>query len=227
MKFNVYLTIFISFLTLFCFQIRGQEHINKFDLNGKRHGVWKKYYSNNNIRYEGTFKAGKETGVFKYYDITDSSHPTITKKFKPNSITATVKFYTLKGTLESSGEMRGKNRIGTWLYYYPDEKTLMIEENYENGILDGSYKSFYKTGKITEILNYKNGKLHGNAKRYADNGVLLDDLNYNNGKLEGAAKYYNIYGKLIYAGNYKNDEKIGTWEYYEKGKKENISKLKQ
>ena len=221
MKFKVYHTLFISFLVLFCIQTSAQERLNKFDLNGKRHGVWKKYYSNNNIRYEGAFKAGKEIGVFKYYDITDSTHPTIIKTFKPNSTVATVKFYTPKGALESSGKMIGKNRIGTWLYYYPDEKTLMIEENYKNGVLDGEYKSYYKTGKITEILNYKAGKLHGIAKRFADNGVLLDDLNYYNGKLEGSAKYYNLYGKLIYAGNYKNDEKIGEWEYYENGKKEN------
>ena len=221
MGFKVYNIIFIGFLMFFCMQIQAQEKVNKFDLNGKRHGVWKKQYSNNNIRYEGTFESGKEIGVFKYYDITDSTHPTIIKTFKTNSNVATVKFYTIKGILESTGEMIGKNRIGNWQYYYPDEKTLMIEENYENGFLNGAYKSYYKTGKISEILNYKAGKLHGTAKRFADNGVLLDDINYNNGKLEGSAKYYNLYGKLIYAGNYKNYEKIGEWEYYDNGEKEN------
>ena len=111
--------------------------------------------------------------------------------------------------------------------YYPDEKTLMIEENYKNGILEGTFKSYYKTGRVTEILNYKGGKLHGNTKRFADNGALLDDLKYCNGKLEGIAKYYNVDGELIYTGNYANDEKVGEWEYYENGKKENVNKLKQ
>ena len=183
MKFNTNYIIFLSFSIFFCAGINAQEDINKFDLNGKREGVWKKYYSNNNIRYEGTFKAGKEIGVFKYYDITNSTHPTIIKTFEQNSNLAAVNFYSIKGVIESSGKMDGKNRIGTWLYYYPDGKTLMIEENYKNGVLDGIYKSYYKTGKITEILNYKAGKLDGSAKRFADNGILLDDLNYNNGKL--------------------------------------------
>lgn len=227
MKFKTYFTLVISFFMLFFLPLKAQEKINKFDLNGKREGVWKKQYSNNNIRYQGTFKAGKEIGVFKYYDITDSTHPTIIKTFKPNSTLASVNFYTVKGVLESTGTMDGKNRIGTWLYYYPDGKTLMIEENYKNGVLDGTYKSFYKTGKVTEILDYTSGKLNGNAKRYADNGVLLDDLNYKNGKLKGAAKYYNIEGKLIYAGDYINDEKVGEWEFYENGKTESINKLKQ
>ncbi len=222
MTFKVYHTLFTSFLMLFLAQINAQENINNFDSNGNKHGVWKKYYSNNNIRYQGTFKAGKEIGVFKFYDITDSTHPTIIKTFKQNSTIASVNFYTVKGTLESKGSMNGKNRIGTWKYFYPDGKTLMVEENYVNGILDGLYKSYYKNGKVNEILNYKAGKLNGPAKRYADNNNLIDDLNYINGKLDGAAKYYNIYGKLIFAGNYKNDEKIGEWEYYENGKKDSL-----
>lgn len=227
MKFKAYFIVFMSFLMLFFLPLKAQEEINKFDLNGKRQGVWKKYYSNNKIRYEGTFKAGKEIGVFKYYDITDSTHPTIIKTFKPNSPIASVSFYTVKGVIESTGTMDGKNRIGKWLYYYPDGKTLMIEENYVNGVLEGTFTSYYKTGKITEIINYSSGKLNGNTKRYADNGVLLDDLNYKDGKLEGSAKYYNTDGKLIYAGEYKDDEKIGEWEFYKDGKIENINNLKQ
>lgn len=218
MKIKVYSTVLFSFFMLFCLSLNAQEKINKFDLNGKRHGIWKKKYSNNNIRYQGEFNAGKEIGTFKYYDISDSTHPTIIKKFKPNSTIASVSFYTVKGIIKSTGTMDGKERIGTWLYYYPDGKTLMIEENYKNGVLEGEFKSYYKTGKVTEILNYASGKLNGNAKRYADNGILLDDINYVNDKLEGAAKYYNIKGNLIYAGEYKDDEKIGEWEFYKNGK---------
>ena len=227
MKKSNYFTIKTVILLLFCVQLQAQEKINQFDLKGNRNGVWKKYYSNNNIRYQGEFKAGKEIGVFKYYSVSSSEHPIAIKKFNESNNIASVTFYTVKGVVESKGEMDGKKRIGKWLYYHPDGKTIMIEENYLNGVLDGEFKSYYKTGVITEILHYKNGKLHGNSKRFADNGVLLDDLNYNNGKLEGLAKYYNINGELIYTGNYENDEKVGEWEYFENGKKENINKLKQ
>lgn len=220
-------SVVIIFLLLFGIQTTAQGKINQFDLNGKRTGVWKKHYTNKNIRYEGKFKSGKEIGVFKYYNAISSKHPVIIKTYAANNDIATVKFYTIEGVLESTGEMQGKNRIGKWLYFQPDGKALMIEENYENGVLNGEFKSYYKTGKITEFLNYKNGKLHGNTKRFADNGALLDDLNYKEGKLEGLAKYYNIDGQLIYTGNYENDEKVGEWEYYNNGKKENVNKLKQ
>jgi antitoxin component YwqK of YwqJK toxin-antitoxin module len=227
MKNKSFFTLSIIFLLLFAITANGQGKINQFDLNGKRTGVWKKYYTNKNIRYQGKFKAGKEIGIFKYYSAISSKHPIVIKTFNANNTIATVKFYSVEGVLESTGEMQGKNRIGKWLYFQPDGKTLMIEENYENGVLNGEFKSYYKTGQITEILNYKNGELHGNTKRYADNGALLDDLNYKEGKLQGLAKYYNIEGQLIYTGNYENDEKVGEWEYFENGKKENVNKLKQ
>ncbi|UMB54428.1 toxin-antitoxin system YwqK family antitoxin [Lutibacter sp. A64] len=227
MRVKVYYVLITCLFFLYNVSTNAQEKINKFDLNGKRDGIWKKYYPNNNIRYQGTFKAGKEVGVFKYYDITNATQPTIIKTFKPNSSLATVNFYTVKGILKSTGTMDGKKRIGTWLYYYPNGKTLMIEENYKNNELEGSYKSYYRTGKISELLNYTSGKLNGNIKRYADNGVLLEDLNYINGNLNGPAIYYAGNGKIISSGNYKNNERVGTWVVNEEDIQKKSNNLKQ
>lgn len=220
---KIYHAFFVIFLlSIIGFQpINGQEKINQFDTNGERTGVWKKYYNNKRIRYQGQFRTGTEIGVFNYYSALSSEHPIVIKTFKKNSNLATIKFYTEKGILESEGAMIGKNRVGKWLYYHIDGKTILSEETYENGILNGTSKTFYLTGKMTEVSQYKNGKLHGNLKRYADNGVLLDDLTYEKGKLHGPAKYYNMAGKLIYWGDYENDEKIGKWKYFENGKPEN------
>lgn len=205
----------------------AQSVVNQSDINGERTGVWKKYYNNNRIRYQGQFNAGKEIGTFKYYSALSSDHPIAIKIFQKNSNLAKIKFFTKNGILESKGEMDGKNRIGTWFYYHSDGKSILSEENYKNGSLYGESKTYYLTGKITEFSHFKNGVLHGNLKRYADNGVLLDNLNYNNGKLHGAAKYYNIDGKLIFWGDYENDEKVGKWEYFENGKPEDFKNNKQ
>ena len=196
----------------------GQEKINQLNLNGKREGVWKKYYNNKRIRYQGQFKNGKEIGIFKFYSASNSEYPEAIKTFEQKSNFAKVKFYSEKGLLKSEGEMKGKIRIGKWKYYHIDGKTILSEERYKEGILNGESKTYYTTGKLTEHLFYKNGKLSGNIKRYADNGNLLGDLNYIEGKLYGPAKYYNTKGKLIYWGDYEDDEKIGKWEYFEKGK---------
>jgi antitoxin component YwqK of YwqJK toxin-antitoxin module len=213
MKINNSLVVFFL-ITIFSFQaIFAQDKINQFNIDGERIGVWKKFYPNKRIRYQGQFINGKEVGTFKYYSALSSEHPTAIKTFLPDERKAKVQFFTEKGVLKSSGEMIGKERIGKWLYYHEDGKTILAEENYQNGILNGVSNTFYKTGKITESSYYVQGKLHGNLKRYADNGVLLDDLNYKNGKLHGAAKYYNIDGTLIFWGDYENDEKVGKWEF--------------
>jgi len=215
-------------IILFSFQsVNGQEKINQFDTNGKRIGVWKKYYNNKRIRYQGQFKEGKEVGVFKYYSVLSSEYPTVIKTFLKNSSQANVQFFTEKGILESEGVMNGKNRIGKWLYYHPDGKSILSEENYVNGVLNGESKTYYLNGKTTEFSHFKNGKLHGNLKRYADNGILLDDLNYMNDKLHGAAKYFNMDGQLIYWGDYENDEKVGKWEFFENGKPEDFDEINQ
>jgi len=213
MKINNSLVVFFL-LTIFSFQaIFAQDKINQFNVDGERIGVWKKFYPNKRIRYQGQFIDGKEVGTFKYYSALSSEHPTAIKTFLPDEHKAKVRFFTEKGVLKSTGEMKGKERIGKWFYYHEDGKTMLAEENYQNGILNGASNTFYKTGKITESSYYVQGKLHGNLKRYADNGVLLDDLNYKNGKLHGAAKYYNIDGELIFWGDYENDEKVGKWEF--------------
>jgi antitoxin component YwqK of YwqJK toxin-antitoxin module len=189
----------------------SQEKINQFNEDGQRIGVWKKYYPNKRIRYEGQFINGKEVGIFKYYSSLSSEHPTAIKTFLKGSTKAEVQFFTDKGVLKSTGQMKGKQRIGKWLYFNIDGKTLLAEENYKEGVLNGVAKTFYFNGKLTEVSFYKNGKLHGNLKRYSDNGVLLDDLNYNKGKLHGPAKYYSVDGTLLLWGDYENDQKIGVW----------------
>lgn len=216
-KYFYFFTYFI--ITIIISQtISGQETINQFNSNGKRVGTWKKYFKNGNIRYQGQFKKGTEVGIFKFYSPTSSEHPIVIKTFSKFNNAAIVQFFTENGILESEGEMREKNRIGKWLYYHTDGKVVISEENYVDGVLNGMVKTFYKSGKVTEILFYKEGKLHGNIKRFASNGVLLDDLTYENGELHGAAKYYNVEGKLLYWGDYENDEKVGEWQYSGKRK---------
>jgi len=226
---KIHHTLLLLFL-LFIISVQpiiAQEKINQFDANGKRTGAWEKYYNNNRIRYQGQFEAGKEIGIFNYYSALSSDHPTAIKTFTKNSNQANVQFFTEKGVLESKGEMNGKNRVREWVYFHPDGTSILSEEDYEDGILNGESKTYYLTGKITEFSHFKNGKLHGNLKRYADNGVLLDNLNYDSGKLHGAAKYYNIEGILIYWGDYENDEKVGKWEFFENGKPADFNKEKQ
>ena len=218
--------IFIGVLVMSFQILQAQNKINQFN-NGKRTGLWKKYYNNGKIRYVGQFKNGKEIGVFKFYSPLSSKHPIAIKTFENQNNIVKVIYFTIEGALESEGEMDGKKRIGLWKYYQDKGKKLLSEENYKNGVLNGESVTYYKNGKIAERLFYKNGKLDGSTERHAANGILLNNLSYKDGKLNGLAKYYDIKGKLIYTGNYEDDVKVGKWKYFENGKSVSVDKLKQ
>ena len=206
------------FFTVCVLPIFAQNGINQFDPNGKREGIWKKYYNNSRIRYVGQFESGKEVGTFKYYSASSSKFPIIVKKYHKEDALADVQFFTTSGILESEGLMDGKKREGKWLFYHSDGKSIMSEENYVRGKLEGSYKTFYPNGELTEITTYKNGLLNGNYKKYSIKGLLYNDFNYVGGKLNGMAIYYSRKtGDLIKKGPFKNDLRVGTWENYVDG----------
>ena len=221
--------VIITFLMSVLF-VNAQE-INQFDANNKRHGVWEKKFNNGRIRYQGEFNHGKETGVFKFYSAADSKFPTIVKEFNANDNTASVQFFSVRGVLESKGKMEGKNRIGKWVYFHKNGKTIMQEETYVNNKLDGEYKTFYPSLKPTVLSAYKNGKLQGSYKRYSISNFLYQDLNYVNGVLEGKATYYDRKtGNKVEEGQYKNDERVGSWDYYIDGEfshSEEVEELKE
>jgi len=228
-KENVWSIKMILSLLIFSFLIpvSAQDGINQLNSKGERIGVWKKYHANKRIRYTGQFENGKEVGVFKYYSPIKSDHPIAIKSFDADGMKAHVQFFTIEGVLESEGNMIKKNRVGKWVFYHPDGKTLMLEENYKDGLLQGPSQSYYRNGKVTEQKYYLNGNLHGQLKRYADNGNLIDDVNYEHGKLNGPAKFYNTDGNLITSGMYEMDQKVGNWEFFENGKVVSAKKIKQ
>ncbi|HFS66937.1 MAG TPA: toxin-antitoxin system YwqK family antitoxin [Flavobacteriia bacterium] len=209
-------------LFIFSNILNSQAQVNQFDAKGKRHGIWKKQYPNGHLKYVGKFNHGKEIGTFKHYNINGSKQPIIIRKFEPNSDIALVTFYNLNGNKESEGKMKGKRKIGKWIYFHKDGKSIMVEENYVNGKLDGEYKTFYPDGKPTVIAHYKNDKLDGKYQRYSIKNKIYEDFTFKNGKRNGYAIFYNrLTGLKLEEGNYLNNKKVGLWKFYIDGEEAN------
>ena len=210
------------FVFLFSFHLGLSEvnaqKINQFTKEKKRTGVWKKYYSNERIRYVGTFLNGKEVGVFKYYDITTSKHPIIIKEFSSTSDSSKVSYYNLDGKLRTKGTMLKKNRIGKWVYFFPNGATFS-EEFYTNGKLEGTLKNYYKNGNTLEITQYSNGMKNGVSEKFSDQEVLIEKVNYKNDILNGKGMYFELNGDLKEEGTYSDGKRVGEWEFYIGGKK--------
>ena len=204
-------SLFLSFL--FIYTSNFAQKINQFDANKQRTGVWKKYYDNQKIRYEGQFKNGKEIGIFKFYDETTSELPTIIKRFSETTDSVAVEFYLTNGKLQSKGFFIDKNRVGKWQYFFQDGK-IMSEETYNQGKLEGKLINYYPNGKPTEITTYTKGLKHGISQKFSSDGILIEEVTFENNILNGLAKFFELNGNLREKGIYKDGKKFGKWEFY-------------
>ena len=212
--------LFFLFLTVNLTTVDAQSVINQFDLDGKRHGIWKKDFDNTNQpRFEGTFVHGKEVGVFKFYKM-DGKKSVLSaiREFSPDNDDIHVKFFSSKGKLISEGHMIDKSFVGKWVYYHNKTKAVMTVEFYnDRGNLEGERLVYYPSGQMAEQSFYVNGKLEGSSKVFSGKGILIKDFIYHEGMLNGMSKYYNGDGQLLAEGVYRNDKKHGIWKYYENG----------
>ena len=131
----------------------------------QKEGYWKFYNKKGELVRAGTFKNGKETGTWEY--------------FQP---------------LRQKGQLVDGEKEGIWKSFHNDGSIRMVV-NYVNGQQEGKCESFYKNGKLSTESYYQNGKLNGpyiifsqsngDTSLYATyvddqrNGILK---NYSNGK---------------------------------------------
>lgn len=199
--------------------VSGQT-LNAFDADGKRHGIWKKYFEGTTVlRYQGEFNHGKEIGVFKFYHKNaKGNHPSCVKSFQNNSNVALVQYYTSTGTLLSEGKMKGKHRIGEWHSYERKTGVLIETEPYINGQLHGTKIAYYKDGKILQTQAFEKGLAHGKKIMYAPNKTIVSEYTFAYGKSHGYFVEYDSNGKKTITGKYSSNKPQGVWHYYKDGK---------
>lgn len=211
------LTILFFLITAHINLTASAQALNEYDAQGKRHGSWQKFYdSSKQLRYTGSFNHGKEVGVFKFFD-SSGGHPTAIKEYTTDSSFVDVTFYTTEGKKVSTGKMKDRKRHGEWLSYHQDGATIMIKEQYNNGLLDGQRNVFFISGLPALVEQYVDGNKEGEAITYTEEGKVLKSVTYKQDKLEGLAIFYNGYGQKEVEGTYKNNRKHGLWKYYKNG----------
>jgi len=195
------------------------QDVNKTDANGKKDGLWKGTYElSKRPRYEGTFKNGKETGIFKFFDDTKKGDVVATRDFTANDGSSYTIFYDQNKNKVSEGKEVGKAREGEWKYYHKGSKALMTLENYKNGKLEGLRSVYYPNTKIAEETTYKNGLKEGKYKKYGENGIVLEETVYKNNEYNGDAVFYEPDGTPASKGKFVKGKKAGMWQFFVKGK---------
>lgn len=214
---------YIIVILLITFSVFAQD-VNKVDVNGKKHGLWKGIYEESKrVRYEGTFEHGKEVRMFNFFDDTKAGTIIATREFNSNNNSCYTIFYNQNKNKVSEGKVVNKQFDGEWKYYHDDLPSIMTLELYVNGKLNGIRKVFYKSGAIAEETTYKNGIKDGRYKSFAENGVVLEESNYNNGEYDEQAIYRNVDNQIASQGFYKKGKKAGIWKMLEKGKLKDVN----
>ena len=90
---------------------------------------------------------------------------------------------------------------------------------FKNGVIEGSSKLYYPSGKLASVATFKNGKVEGLQRDYYENGKIKREISHKNGVVDGIAKVYYPTGKLMLEENYKNDQLDGIVKRYDESGK--------
>ena len=106
---------------------------------------------------------------------------------------------------------------GTEKSYYQSGKLKSIG-HFTKGILDGVVTGYYKDGSVQVVGHFSNGIKDGGVLYYYPNGSKQVEMFYDNGKLQGAVKTWYENGNVMKSIPYSKGMVHGTLEtYYESG----------
>lgn len=107
---------------------------------------------------------------------------------------------------------------GKCIVMYRNSSQIKAEMHYKDGLLDGSWTSYYVDGKIKQKGEYKGGMFNGKWESWSNNGSKLYEVHYKNDILYGRYLIFGNAGKLKEKGQYEANKRVGTWSWYnEKG----------
>lgn len=129
----------------------------------------KTYYSDGNVRWEGSMENGKRNGVWR--------------EFARNGILIGEYIY-------KDGTLNGPAK----LFFYSG-KTFK-ELTYKNGNLNGVYKEYFRNGQLYRKAWYEEGTGHGNVTLYNRQGVKERVYTLFNDQVNGKSYNYDVDGKL-------------------------------
>jgi antitoxin component YwqK of YwqJK toxin-antitoxin module len=214
--------------------------INQYTHDGKKEGIWERYYDNGQLSSKVSYKDGKQNGIWeRYYD---NGQLDMRGSFKDGKLDGIWESYWNNGQLLYKGYYKNDKKDGIWESYHPNGK-LNYRGSYKNDKLieelplteseqskkgklfiprrlSGENSRFIQWNKEQPIVDGErinqfthNGKKTGIWESYHNNGQLWSKGSYKNGKKEGYWEYYDN-GQLISKGLYKDGLRDGIWEYY-------------
>jgi len=202
--------------TIFFQALMAQDTINITDNHGLKQGFWRKSDTAGQTVYQGRFKDGKPTGEFRYF-YPNGKLKTIAVVSDNGKRAVTTSYFT-NGRKMAAGNYLNEKKDSIWQFFSESNGTLVSEERYNNGLIEGTSKVFYPDGGSSEMHYYKKGIRDGLWEQYYTDGMLKLRGAYKGGEKQGQFKTFFNSGQVMISGQYITGHQDGTWIYYtEKG----------
>ncbi len=193
-----------------------REAINRFNQQGQKHGVWKSFHPNNQLKTEANYDNGLLHGTFKEYDSRgqlikvlryNQGIPIVEKMETQDAVSYRKDFYS-NGTLKQAGGYIDTIPVGMHRYYREDGSIELAKEFDDTGLLlaegildenakkTGKWKEFYSDGSVKALGTYKNGKKNGEWVYYFPGGQVEQRGSFSNDRFQGPWTWYYETGEI-------------------------------
>jgi antitoxin component YwqK of YwqJK toxin-antitoxin module len=130
-------------------------------INGRKEGVWKKYFPGGKVKSEIFYKGSRPKGAYTlYYE---------------------------NGNIEESGNWARTKNIGEFKRYHPNGKVAQAFSFTESGQRTGKQTYFYSNGNVRLEGTWTGGVESGEMKEYYESGDIMSVKNFKDGVLDKAS----------------------------------------
>lgn len=199
-------------------QIKNAPELAKLD-------VYKDYYEDGTVKYEGGYINGMPVGTHYHYKQKyicdslpvardDTSDVMIKKLVCRNRAVPDSAIIYNEGIKTDYGAVDSlRNRIGVWTEYH-NTGEFKGKGMYANDKRVGEWTFYYPGGQIEQKGKYdKKGRAQGEWKWFYENGALMRQENYIDNLRDGEMVEYTEDGKILTKGEYMDDMQEGLWLY--------------
>lgn len=149
-----------------------------------KHGLYKRYYRNGDMREMVTYSHGVENGPFTVWR--DGNVKVLEGSYDHGKLDGLVTRYYPSGVKE-------------------------YEYVYSKGKLDGPFVTYHENGMMRSMGTHKNGQRAGRYFEYHDNGTLYLEGTFVRGFLDGRIRLYNESGEPEAKGELSKERIKGVW----------------
>ena len=181
--------------------------------NGTISGEEVEYFNTEKLKYKAALVEEKLSGNVNLLYENGSVNKNI-NFLKGNQVGKLIEYYKYpKGAKYSEGDFENGQNVGEWKYYFEDGKLSTIGTYNKKGAKDGVWKDYDENGTLISEDSYVDGKMEGASKNYHDNGKIYEEYVYRRNKIN-AYKYYDINGVLV--KEFLKQKKEFNFEIYNK-----------